>query len=346
MALTTAFTSLPGLVLADLAEIKKKDKFFKEVKKRLKKDYSVRKIGNLQTRYLRKPEQFQTEFEVLADSFVKDYTFFRESYGALMKAIIETLSVAEKSEYNQLLSIQDIILRIDARAAEHMGEFYFPEQGRKKFATAFTSAMRDLAAQLKVEYDTLNSLVRGKRVVAGFFSRFINARSAERKGMRAAGKLREQVDHTGEVLKHLQLELQEGIQQDFLLMLLQFVTDISKTDEMYRQLKRDLEILIADIRNEVEDVVVKIAPFIAAIQNDKVAMGKIAAAREAFVTQQNQILAALRKEELWPEYDAATLGKIMRSDMILLATLSSVERQEVQQIVGDVVRRELGTQQA
>lgn len=307
--------------------------------------YTVKKVANLQKRYLKKPTSFQAEFALLVDNFVKDYTLFRESYGTLLKAIIEALNVAEKSEYTELLSIQQIIIKIDARAAEHKKEFYFPDSGRKKFANAFRGAMRDLAAQLKVEYDTLSGLVQGKRVAAGFFSRFVNARSAERKGMRAAGKLREQVDHSQEVLKHLRLELDEGVQQDFLLLMLQFVTEVAKTDELYRQLKNDLEILIQDIRNEVEDVILKIAPFIALIQNDRAAMGKVAAAREAFVELQQQIVAALKKEELWPEYDDATIKKIMRSDIILLATLEAIAKADVQEIVADVVQRELGTQQ-
>ncbi|MBI2103056.1 hypothetical protein HYT55_04405 [Candidatus Woesearchaeota archaeon] len=345
MALVTPFTSLPGLILSDLAEIKKKDATFKELKKRLKKEYSVKKIANMQKRYLRKPETFQAEFALLVNNFVRDYTLFRESYGTLLKAIIETLNVAEKSEYTQLLSIQDIIIKIDARAAEKRGEFYFPDSGRKKFANAFRRAMRDLAAQLNAEYDTLSGLAKGKRAAAGFFSRFVNARSAERKGMRAAGKLREQVDHGQEVLKHLQLELQQGVQQDFLLLMLQFVTEVAKTDELYRQLKNDLEILIQDIRNEVEDVILKIAPFIALIQNDRTAMAKVAAAREEFVRLQQQIVSALQKEELWPGYDEATIKRIMRSDIILLATLESIAKAAVQEIVADVVQRELGTQQ-
>ncbi|MBS3169127.1 hypothetical protein J4210_01460 [Candidatus Woesearchaeota archaeon] len=345
MALTTPFTSLPGLILSDLAEIKKKDALFKEVKRRLKKNYPVKKVANLQKKYLKKPESFQAEFARLVDDFVKDYTFFREAYGSLLRAIIETLNVAEKSEYNELLSIEEIILKIEARAKEKGGEFYFPEAGKKQFAKAFRGAMRDLAAQLKMEYDTLSGLARGKRTAAGFFSRFVNARSAERKGMRAAGKLRGQIDHTQVVLKHLELELQQGVQQDFLLLMLQFVAEVAKTDELYRQLKKDLEILIQDIRNEVEDVVLKIAPFIALIQNDRRAMERIAAARAAFVKMQEQIVAALEKEKSWPKYDEATLRRIMRSDLILLATLRGISQRAVQGIVADVVHRELGTQQ-
>ncbi|MBI4152572.1 hypothetical protein HY495_02575 [Candidatus Woesearchaeota archaeon] len=345
MALTTPFTSLPGLILSDLAEIKKKDAQFKEVKRRLKKNYPVKKVANLQKKYLKKPESFRAEFARLVDDFVKDYNFFRGAYGSLLQAIIATLNVAEKSQYNELLSIENIIEKIEARAKEKGGEFYFPEEGRKKFARAFRSAMRDLAAQLKVEYDTLSGLTRGKRVAAGFLSRFVNARSAERKGMRAAGKLRGQIDHTQEVLKHLESELQEGVQQDFLLLMLQFVTEVAKTDDLYRQLKKDLEILIQDIRNEVEDVVLKIAPFIALIQNDRSVMGRIAAARTAFVRMQEQIVAALEKEKVWPTYDEATLQRIMRSDLILLATLQDISQRAIQSIVADVVRKELGTQQ-
>ncbi|MBI4151891.1 hypothetical protein HY496_02880 [Candidatus Woesearchaeota archaeon] len=345
MAIMTSFASLPGLILSDLADVKKKDKVFQEVKKRLKKEYHLKKIGSLQKKYLKKPDTFNAELAFLVDAFIKDYTFFRTSYGDLLKAIVETLDVAEKSEYNELLSIDQIITKIEARAEEKGREFYFPEQGQKKFAKEFRNAMRDLAAQLKVEYDTLSGLAQGKKIAAGFFSRFVNARSAERKGMRAAGKLKEQIDHTGEVLKHLELELQQGVQQDFLLLMLQFVTETAKTNTLYSQLKKDLDILIQDIRNEVEEVVFKIAPFIAAIRNNSRAQARIDAARGEFVKQQQAIVAALQKQELWPRYDDALVQKIMRSDITLLATLEAVAKKDIQEIIGDVVQKELGTQQ-
>lgn len=344
MAINSTFqvSSLPGSILVDIAKIKEKDKKFKDVKKKLKKNYSVDKISKLQQKYIKDPVKFKAEFQLLVNQFVTDYTFFRESYGELLRAIIETLNAAEQTEYAEVMSIEDIIEKVEARAQEKPGEFYFPEKARKTFAKELKKALENLAAQLQRDYNNISGLTKGKKYVMGFFSRFISSQSAERKGMKAAGKVKEQLDHAQEVVNHISLELSQGIQQDFLILFLQYLTELERTDDLFKQLKDDLEIIIQDIEEEIVSVIEKIAPFLAAIQNDVEAGPKIAAAREAFVKMHTEIRAMLGSEEKWDLASDAVVQKLDKSQTNLLAILAGIEKQAVQSIINDVMNKELG----
>ncbi len=334
--------SLPGLILADIAKAKEQDKKFKDLKKSLKKKYSVDEIAKLQKKYMKKPDEFKVNFAVLVDTFVIDYTAFREAYGELLRVILETMEATQHEEFQEVLSIEQMIERVEARAAEKPGEFYFPEKARKVFAKELMRALENLAAQLQKDYSNLSGLQKGKKYVMGFFSRFISSGSAERKGMKAAGKVREQVDHTTEVISHLHHELDTGVQQDFLILFLQYVTDLEKTDDLFKQLKDDLEKIMQTIRNELEEVIIKVAPFLAAIQHDVQSAAKIKDARDTFMALQGKINDGLGREEKWDLESGAALQKLNSSQTTLIATLAGIEKGAVEKIVGDVLGRELG----
>lgn len=342
--LQTAYqmVSLPGLILADIARIKEKDKLFKDVKKRLAKEYSMKRLGKLQKKYLKNPDKFRAELAVLINSFVEDYSLFRETYKSVMMAIIETLNVAEQEEYEELLSLQQIIAGVKGRADRDPSRFYFPKQGRDKFAKEFNKAMKSLARQLANDYAILKGESKGKRYAAGFFSRFISSRSAERKSMRVSGKLREEVDLLKEVSKHIREELTIGVKQDFLILLLQYVTELEKADKLVEETKQDIEIILQDIMNEVEKAVEKIAPFILVMQNDQTTSAKIAAVREEFIKVQAEIKAALEKEAGWPVSTEAIVNSLSRTERALLAELAAIEESGLKKVIAEVVNREMG----
>jgi len=335
-------SSLPGSILVDMAKIKETDKRFKEVKKKLKKNYSVNKVSDLQKKYIKNPVKFQAEFQLLVEQFIIDYIFFRESYGELLRAIIETLQVAESVEYNDVVSLEEIIETVEARTQQKPGEFYFPEKARKAFAKELKKALEHLAAQLRKDYGDISNLVKGKKYVKGFFSRFVSSQSAEKRGMKAAGKVREQLDHTKEVANHIALELAQGVQQDFLILFLQYVTELERTDDLFMQLKDDLEIIVQDIEEEVVEVVEAIAPFLALLVNNPTAGAKIAAARQAFVELHAKIRTILESEEKWDLASEGVVQKLGKSQEIIVATLAGIERSAVQNIINDVKNKELG----
>ncbi len=339
---TTQIFSLPGLILADIAKAKEQDKKFKDLKKSLKKNYSVDKVADLQKKYMKKPTEFSANFAVLVDSFVKEYTLFREAYGELLRLIVETGEAAQKQTYSEVISLEEMIERVEARAQQKPGEFYFPEKAQKAFAKELKRALEKLAAQLQTDYDNLEGLKKGKKYVMGFFSRFVSSKSAERKGMKAAGKVREQIDHVTQVAAHLQLELEQGVQQDFLILFLQYVTELEKTDDLFKQLKDDLEEIMQNIEQELEDVIIKIAPFMALIQNNPQSAGKIAAAREAFQELQLQIRNGLGSEEKGDLATDAVVVKLNQSQKTLVATLAGIAKGAVDEIVKSVLGKELG----
>ncbi|MEW5896604.1 MAG: hypothetical protein AB1668_02855 [Nanoarchaeota archaeon] len=341
--LQTAYqmVSLPGLIMADISRIREKDKLFKDVKKRLAKNYTMKKLGSLQKKYIKSPEKFRAELELLIGSFVRDYSLLREAYRNLLVAIIETINVAEQEEYEELLSSQELIASIKKGVERNPSQFYFPEKGRKKFAEEFSKAMKALARQLSEDYAILKGESKMKRYAAGFFSRFISSRSAERKSMGASGRLKKEIDMLKEASLHVKDELEHGVKQDFMILLLQYVTEMEKTDKLVEETKKDIEIIIQDVMAEIEVVVQKIAPFILAIQNEKAA-GKVAAVREEFVKLQAEIESWLSKEAEWSISAEAIAKSLSRTEQALLAELAGIEESGLKKVMAEVVNREMG----
>ena len=302
--------SLPGMILADMAKIKQNNRDFKEIKKNLKKNYSTKKIHNLMKKHMKNPKKYQTELRILGNKFIQEYSKFRTNYGDLLKTIVELLSIAEKEEYKDLLSLQAIIQKIKENAKKDPQRFYFPKSAQKDFAKEFRIAMNDLAKQLAQDYVVFKKNSEGKRVKIGLFARLMSSRSASRQGMRAAGKLKKQVDALTEVRKHVQQELSQGGSPVLIMQLIQYVIQIEKTDKTMKDVKKDIEIVLQNVMEEVKEVVKYIAPFILLIENDIQIREKIAKARKNFIDQQHQIEGNLKNLAKWPTFGVAEIKSI------------------------------------
>lgn len=337
---TTPIFSLPGMILADMAKIRKEDQAFKDLKKKLKRDYSVGKIVKLNTRYARDHQKFEAAFQALAGQFVTDYERFRGNYTTFMNAVLETLNAVEQESYTTLQEVDGLIEKIKTLTTSNPKAFFFPEKVTQKFAKNFDKAMRTLAAQLQQDYQTISGIKKGKRYAAGILSFFTNNRSAERKGMRAAGKLKDQVEHQKGIVAQVQAELEGGIRQDFLVLLLQYVSELEKTDTLLKDLKRDLEIIMQSVGGEVGSVILKIAPFIAMVQKDATLSARMAAARDTFTRAHGEILAKINKEGVWPVYDDAEVRTIFERERALLAEWQSISKAQATEVLRDVMGKE------
>ena len=324
-ASSAQFFSTPGTILVEINNERSKGKDFKQAKKNLQKNYNLKKLDWLQQKYLKNPAKLKLELEAWFKEFEKDFLIFTQFYEELYKHLLAVFEATESEEYNDLLGFRQLVTLVEARAKEHPQEFYFPKSGQKAFHKEFKKVLKMLAGQLAGEYSMLQKLSKGKQQVAGFFSRFITERSAEHRSARAAKRLTEGFNALTEVVKHLQYELQNGVQQDFLALLLQYITEMHRLVGTGGDIKKDMIIVIQNIEKEVTKVLGVLYPFLAVNERNPTIMVVVQKIQETFGTVHQNILAKLREEEQWDVYIEAICKSMSNSEQKLLAQIQGLD---------------------
>ena len=344
---STQIVSLPGLILYDTNELRKKDKEFKRVKNKLVKDFKVRRVARLQKRYMRDPQKYQAAFKEVADLFVADYAAFRKVYAQLLKGVVDALFVADQSQYNDLLRIKQIVDQVSKSAKQSPGRFYFPPSSRKHFHQEFGRALRRLAAQLSEEYATYQVIAQGKKF-SRWYKRFVRSRGrAERQALRAAGKMQEQVKETQQASALIQKALGDGGTPELPMLLIRYIIEQEKTDRMMKHFKKDAALIIEDVMAEVHKVVLKMAPFLIVIEADQKVKERIERERVKFTAQQQEIEKQLGKLADWPKmYTAAQVKSLSDEERRMIEILSKIGKKDVDDAVNSVINREMGGRKA
>ncbi|MFH0867820.1 MAG: hypothetical protein V1831_00770 [Candidatus Woesearchaeota archaeon] len=339
---STQEMQLTSLMIREIAEIQRKDKEFLNAIRNLDKNYSISKLGNLQKKYIKKPQKFKERLREMTENFVRDYTTFRQKYTELFNIIIQTIDVSGKEFSIELHKVDELIKHIEGKVAENPKQFYFSPPAREKFADEFKKAMNALAVQLRIEYAQYLGATRGKRIATGMFSKLIKNRSAGRTGRRQAKKLLEEVEGIQQIAQEIEQELATGIRQDFIALLLQYVIALEKTDKSLKQIKKDLVIIMDNVEDDVRAVIKKIAPFIVIMENDPTVKPEIEKARLEFDEQQRKIIDLLKNETKWPRFEQAIAVDINKNERALISALTSVNQRHINAAVQNVVNREMG----
>src|SRR3989338_3364367 len=296
---STEEVQLTSLIIRELADIKGKDKEFKDAEKRLRKNYSLKKLGRMHSKYMKKPQQLKEKLRETAENFVRDYTTFKQKYIDLFKTILQTINVSGRELTVELHKVDQLIDIIRAKVAANPAQFYFPEMARRKFDEEFKKAIAALATQLKIEYAEYRGAMRGRRVATGFFSKLIKNRSAARTGARKAKTLLEAAENVQKIAQEIEAELGSGIRQDFIALLLQYVVALEKTDESLKQIKKDLVIIMDNVWDELHDVLgigagrskaPELVKFMVVMESDPTVKPEIETARKEFNAELGKIV--------------------------------------------------------
>ena len=317
--------STPGTILVDINNERSKDKDFQQAKNNLLKNYNLKKLGKLQQKHIKNPAKLRLEMEAYFKEFEKDFLIFTQFYEELYKHVLAVFEASESEEYGDLLGFKQLVTLVEARAKEHPQEFYFPKSGQKAFHNEFKKVLKMLAGQLAGEYSMLQRLSKGKKQVAGFFSRFVKERSAERRSVRAAKRLTKRATAMVEVSKHLRYELETGVQQDFLALLLQYITEMHGLISSAGNIKRDMVIVMQDIEKNVTTVLGMLYPFLAVNERDPTIAAMVKKIQETFGATHQNILAKLQQEEQWGVYVRTISKSIQESELELLAQIQGLD---------------------
>lgn len=338
----SAAMSLPGQVLVHLQGLRQYSQVYQEAVKRLRKEYTVKSVAKTQEKYLKNPAKLRLELEAQIKAFAKDFQQFQQVYAELYKQILGTFNAAETEEYSDQVGLKKILVTARDRAAANPEEFYFPPSSVKKFEKEFRSALKELAVQLRTESAGMQRLAQGKRFVVRFFDRFIARRSAERRASRSAGRIQAKYEASQQVYAHLQLELKEGIQQDFLALLLEYLGELHTIVRNEGSVKEDLIIIINDVEKETADLLAKIIPFMSLHEKNQQMKAQIELLQKTFIETHQKVQAQLNDEARWGAYILAIQESINVADIVLLGIMQGLSKEEAQRRVDVLLGQRTG----
>jgi len=319
--------SLPGLILQDMAELRKKDQEFKAAKKRLKKDYRVDKISRIYEKNIHNsPSEFKAALKVLIDPFVDDFNRFTQAFIDLFNVISETLNAAEKEEFQELVSLDEVMEEIRQKTRDYPGLFYMTKSSREKFSKEFERAMKKLADQIATDYSIFRRSSKGKQSFLGLMSKIISKKSAERQGLRAAAEIRTEVNALKEISRQIEAAMRSETGPNILLYLLQYVTQIEKTDQALKWLKKDVEIIYQDSMTEVEEVANIIGAFFASlVSHHPECSREIENNYGQLEDIRHEIESKLGDLTQWPKFQESVAEKIKNNETKLLVSLKYLD---------------------
>ena len=266
--------SVAGTVLYNLYnKTKASGSKFSRAKKNLLKKYTEKALAKIHTRNMKNAANMDKEMDKLTSGFAKDYNMFLTEYNVLFDAIANTIEVAQADHYEGLTSFKQILKEVDGIAKLDAADpkkrkLYFPKPALDKFDREFKIAMRDLSDQLQKEYVEVKRLSTGRRYALGYLARFARKRSSENKEMKAIGILEKDITSFKTAGQTIKTQIQNGIKQNFIAYLLDYIYKLEKLDNTLKNLKTDIERIMQKVLEEAQETLEKIYPFLKIIQAD------------------------------------------------------------------------------
>jgi hypothetical protein len=336
--------SLPGLILADIAKSREENEEFKRTVKRLKKSYTIKALGSLYKKYGKKStEDLNAAIDLIVDKFVQDYGLFREEFTNYFKLLHEAFEANLENEYKGLVGAEQLLTSISARAESHPGEFFIPGGAGKSFHKKFQGAMKLLHKELAKEFATSKGLASWKGNAAGFFSKFVSDRVESRNVARKANDLKNTGQVSKEITDHIAAELVDGVQPDFMMWLVKYITVLGKTETLEGEVGGDIQILLASMEKKIVGVVDAIVPFIVAVEKFKRHKGKIVQARNEFFAARKLLTEKISVDEEKSEAQVVALARSVSSEeQAFYESVLNTSSAAVQAEIEKVRKRELG----
>lgn len=319
--------SLPGLILQDAAEVMKRDQSFRAAEKRLKKDYTEKKIAALHKRHLRDPEGFEAGLKLLTEPFLNDVKAYLTAYTQLFETILETLGISEKEDYEELLSLKEIIDKIKDYAEED--RVLITKGSVKAFASEFKKAMANLEKQMATDYSVFDSNEKGRTSFFGIAAIISSRRTIERKSLRAANELRKEVDKLKELSGIIYGILEEGGKLNLLLYLIKYIKQMEVTDRLLKQIKRDVEIILQRELERMNTVMEPIKKFLKNLATERELTDKIEELLEELDYVDQKIERILNDLERWPRFSMALAKNVRIREKVLLTILENMTKTKI-----------------
>lgn len=259
--------SYTGIMLVDSIRIRRRDRKLRKALNRLKTKYTPDVIANLYRKYSstnklspakesRNIRKFQSKLAKFVESFIYDYQVFRAYYLDVLQLISQSLLSDKRESKGKFTDIETLFAELETKR----NELVFPYREIQVFKGQLGSLLRDLMKDIRMDERSDIMVGRGSYPASiSFFSflspaRWWSRRKIIRREKKAIKRLGKDLAFYDQIYARINQELQAGVRQDFLFLLIEFFKRVDVADKRLEEIKQDLEIILKRLWDDVESV--------------------------------------------------------------------------------------------
>ena len=259
--------SYTGIMLVNSIRLRRRDRRLRKALNRLKTKYTPDTIANLYRRYSstnklspakesRNIRKFQNKLAKFVESFIYDYQVFRAYYLDVLRLISQSLLSGKRESKGKFTDIETLFAELETKR----NELVFPYREIQVFKGQLGSLLRDLMKDIRMDERSDIMVGRGSYPASVSFISFLSParwwsrRKIIRKEKKAIRRLGKDLAFYDQIYARINQELQAGVRQDFLFLLIEFFKRVDVADRRLEEIKQDLEIILKKLWDDVESV--------------------------------------------------------------------------------------------
>lgn len=273
--------SYTGLMLVNAVKIRRRDRTLRKALKRLSTKYTPEVIASLYKRYSttqklspwrenRRIRKFQAKLSQFVNNFITDYNIFRTYYLDVLRLISQSLLSNKRESKKEFTDVETVFYELENK----IKELIFPLGEIEAFKGQLDNLLRDLVKDIRMDERSDILVGRGSYPVSvSFFSflspvRWWSRRKLIRKEKKAVKRLGKDLEFYNQLYARINQELQAGVRQDFLFLLIEFFKRVDVANKRLEEIKQDLAIILKKLWDDVENVKKSLNNIITLLRNE------------------------------------------------------------------------------
>ncbi len=273
--------SYTGVILVNSIRARRRDRTLMKALNRLKRKYTPDKLAELYEQYSsakklssRKEEKnrrkFERKLEKFINNFVNDYQIFRSYYLDALRLIFQSLLSGKRESKREFTDVEILFAELE----KNKNQLIFPYKEIQLFKGQLRQLLLDLSNDIRSDELSDRRLEKGGYPVGvsyfSFFSpkRRWSRRKVYRKEKREVKVLGKELSFYEKLLDKINQELQSGVRQDFLFLLIEFFKRVDIADKRMENIKQDLELILKKLWDEVENVKKSLNSILTLLRNE------------------------------------------------------------------------------
>jgi len=270
--------SYTGIMLINSIKLRRRDRKLRRALIRLKNNYTPDIIANLYRKYSsveklspssdqRRLRKFQQKLANLVNNFLNDYAEFRVYYLDALQLIAQSLLGDKRESYKEFTDIESLFAQLEAKRSE----LIFPMREIEAFKGQIVQLLNDISRDIRADELSDERVARGSYpagVSIFSFKRLWSRAKLYRKEKKEIKRLGKNMQLYEQLYNRILQELQIGVQQDFLFLLIEVFKRVDIADKRLEEIKQDLEIVLERLRTEVENVKISLHNILTLLRNE------------------------------------------------------------------------------
>lgn len=261
-----------ALMLVNAIKIRRRDRTLRKASNRLTTRYTPQAIEELNKKYLgaKNPQKFQNKLSQFISNFLTDYNTFQAYYLDVLRLISQSLLGNKRQGSKDFTGIEALFAELERKKSD----LIFPPGAVQAFRGKLSEVLGDLIKDIRMDERSDILVGRGSYPAhISFFSflspvRWWSRRKIVRKEKKAVKRLGKDLAFYDQIYARINQELQTGVRQDFLFLLIEFFKRVDLADKRLEEIKQDLELILKKIWDDVENVKKSLSNILLLLRNE------------------------------------------------------------------------------